>query len=108
VLTLVSILLAVFVLDGPWRYAAVAAGVTLDIGENLVLLWWSRRRRAAVGVETLVGATAVVVTPCRPRGQVRVSGELWTAECPEGADPGDRVEVRAVDGLMLRVSRSLR
>jgi membrane protein implicated in regulation of membrane protease activity len=108
VLTLVSILLAVFVLDGPWRYAAVVTGVTLDIAENLVLLWWSRRGRAAVGVETLVGATAVVVTPCRPRGQVRVAGELWAAECPEGADPGDQVEVRAVDGLELRVARSLR
>jgi membrane-bound serine protease (ClpP class) len=107
-LTLVSILLAVFVLDGPWRYAAVVTGVTLDIAENLVLLWWSRRRRAAVGVETLVGATAVVVTPCRPRGQVRVAGELWQAECPEGADPGERVEIRAVDGLTLRVARSLR
>ncbi|HEY3184111.1 MAG TPA: NfeD family protein [Gaiellaceae bacterium] len=107
-LTLVSILLAVFVLDGPWRYAAVVTGVTLDIAENLVLLWWSRRGRAAVGVETLVGATAVVVTPCRPRGQVRVAGELWAAECPEGADPGDQVEVRAVDGLELRVARSLR
>jgi membrane protein implicated in regulation of membrane protease activity len=108
VLTLVAVALAVFVLDGPWRYAAVVTGVTLDIAENLVLLWWSRRRRAAVGVETLVGAPGVVVTPCRPLGQVRVAGELWRAECLEGADPGDQVEVRAVDGLTLRVARSLR
>ena len=107
-LTVVSILLAIFVLEGPWRYAAVVTGLTLDLAENAALLWWSRRRRAAVGVDTLVGATAVVVTPCRPVGQVRVAGELWRAECPEGADPGDRVDVRAVDGLTLRVARSLR
>ena len=107
-LTLVAVLLAVFVLDGPWRYAAVVTGFSLDVAENLVLLWWSRRRRAAVGVEALVGATGVVVTACRPVGQVRVAGELWRAECPEGADPGDRVEVRAVDGLTIRVARSLR
>jgi membrane protein implicated in regulation of membrane protease activity len=107
-LTVVSILLAIFVLEGPWRYAAVVTGLTLDLAENAALLWWSRRRRAAVGVDTLVGATAVVVTPCRPTGQVRVGGELCRAECREGADPGDRVEVRAVDGLTLLVARSLR
>jgi membrane protein implicated in regulation of membrane protease activity len=108
VLTVVSILLAIFVLEGPWRYAAVVTGLSLDLAENAALLWWSRRRRAAVGVDTLVGATAVVVSPCRPTGQVRVGGELWRAECPEGADPGDRVEVRAVDGLTLLVGRFLR
>jgi membrane protein implicated in regulation of membrane protease activity len=108
VLTVVSILLAIFVLEGPWRYAAVVTGVTLDLAENAALLWWSRRRRAAVGIQTLVGATAVVVTPCRPHGQVRVAGELWGADCPDGADPGDEVEIRSVDGLTLRVGRSLR
>jgi membrane-bound ClpP family serine protease len=105
VITVVAILLAVFVLEGPWRIVAVVAGLTLDMAENVGLLWWSRRRRAAVGVETLVGRTAVVVTACRPRGQVRVAGELWQAECAEGADPGERVEVVAVDGLLLDVRR---
>ena len=107
-LTLVSVLLAIFVLDGPWRYAAVVTGFTLDVAENVALLWWSRRRRAAVGVETLVGAIGIVSTPCRPLGQVRVGGELWRAECLDGADPGDEVEVQSVNGLTLLVSRSLR
>ena len=102
-LTVIAILLAVFVLEGPWRIVVVVAGLTLDMAENVGLLWWSRRHRAAVGVETLVGRTAVVVTACRPRGQVRVAGELWQAECVDGADPGERVEVAAVDGLLLTV-----
>jgi membrane protein implicated in regulation of membrane protease activity len=34
-----------------------------------------------------------------------VAGELWQAECAEGADPGERVEVVAVDGLLLDVRR---
>ena len=103
-LTVLAIILAVFVLEGPWRIVAVVAGLTLDMAENVGLLWWSRRRRAAVGVETLVGRTAVVVTACRPRGQVRVAGELWQAECADGADPGARVDVVAVHGLLLTVS----
>ena len=35
---------------------------------------------------------------CRPRGQVRVGGELWQARCDAGADPGAAVRVTAVDG----------
>jgi membrane-bound serine protease (ClpP class) len=50
-----------------------------------------------------VGQTAIVATPLRPRGQVHVAGELWAARSESGADPGDEVVVRAVDGLTLSV-----
>ena len=36
-------------------------------------------------------------------GQVFVNGELWRARCEDGADPGTRVKVLAVDGLTLDV-----
>jgi membrane protein implicated in regulation of membrane protease activity len=102
-LLLGGILLAVFVLPSPWGVVAVVAGGLLDIAENLVLLRWSRRRRAATGAEALIGMTAVVTSPCRPVGQVRVSGELWAARSAAGADPGDEVVIRGVDGLTLLV-----
>ena len=102
-LLLGGILLAVFVVPWPWGIATVVGGGLLDIGESLALLRWSRRRRAATGAEALVGKTAVVVTPCRPLGQVRVVGELWTARSAAGADSGDKVFVRAVEGLTLLV-----
>lgn len=102
-LLLGGILLAIFVLPSPWGIVAVVAGGALDIAESLVLLRWSRRRRVATGAEALVGATAVVVAPCRPLGQVRVAGELWAARSEAGADPGDEVVVRGVDGLTLLV-----
>ncbi len=66
-------------------------------------LRWSRRRRPAVGAEALVGAEAEVVEPCRPVGTVRVRGELWRARCERGAGAGERVRVRAVEGLELVV-----
>jgi membrane protein implicated in regulation of membrane protease activity len=102
-LLLGAILLAIFVLPSPWGIIAVVSGGLLDVGESLVLLKWSRRRRAVTGAEALVGQTAVVVSPCRPLGQVRIAGELWAARSESGADPGDEVVVRAVDGLTLRV-----
>jgi membrane-bound serine protease (ClpP class) len=102
-LLLGGILLAVFVLPSPWGIVAVIGGGVLDIAESLLLLRWSRRRRAATGAEALVGATASVVTPCRPLGQVRIHGELWAARSSSGADPGADVVVRGVDGLTLLV-----
>ena len=101
-----AILLAIFVLPPAWRIPVVLAGGAIEVGESLFWIWLSKRRRPSVGVETLVGAPATVVTPCRPSGQVRVQGELWQARCDEGADPGAEVTVNAVDGLTLIVSRS--
>jgi membrane protein implicated in regulation of membrane protease activity len=99
VLLLGGILLAVFVLPSPWGIAAVVAGGVLDVAESLVLLRWSKRRRAVTGAEALVGQTAVVVTPT----QVRVAGELWQARSDDVLVPGQEVVVRGVEGLTLLV-----
>lgn len=102
-LLLGAILLAIFLLPSPWGIIAVFLGGTLDIVESLVLLRWSKRRKAVTGAEALVGQTAVVATPLRPTGQVHIAGELWAARSEAGADPGDEVVVRSVDGLTLFV-----
>ncbi|MDX6509019.1 MAG: hypothetical protein QOG81_771 [Gaiellaceae bacterium] len=101
-----AILLAIFVLPPAWRIPVVVAGGAIEVGESFFWIWLSKRRRPAVGVETLVGAHAIVVTQCRPSGQVRVQGELWAARCDEGADSGDEVIVERVEGLTLVVSRA--
>lgn len=101
-----SILLAVFVLEEPWSWVAVALGTTFEAGETALLIWWSKRRRVVVGAETLVGRRAVVSVDCAPEGQVRVAGEIWRARCDAGAFAGDTVVVREVDGLTLVVEPS--
>ena len=98
-LLLAGILLAVFVVPWPWGIVTVIAGGLLDVGESLAFMKWSRRRKAAVGVEALVGRTAVVATPT----QVRVAGELWEARSDAPLRIGETVVVRAVDGLTLVV-----
>jgi membrane-bound serine protease (ClpP class) len=103
-LLLGGILLAVFVVPWPWGIATVLAGGLLDVAESLVLLRWSRRRRAVTGAEALIGRTAVVATPT----QVRVAGELWEARADGPLVRGEEVEVVAVDGLRLDVSRRSR
>jgi membrane protein implicated in regulation of membrane protease activity len=99
----VAILLAVFVLEEPWTWVAVALGATIEVAESAGLIWWSKRRRVEFGPETLLGRRAVVSADCIPIGQVRVAGELWQARCAGGAGVGEEVVIRAIDGLTLVV-----
>jgi membrane protein implicated in regulation of membrane protease activity len=98
-----AILLALFVLPPPWGVVAVAGAAVLEIAETSFWIWLSKRRKPQVGAEALIGARAEVVTVCRPLGNVRISGELWRARCEAGADPGDVVRVRGLEGLTLLV-----
>jgi membrane protein implicated in regulation of membrane protease activity len=103
---LVALLLAIFVLPSPWGAVAVAGAVVFDTAESLVLIHWSKRRRAAVGVEALIGKRAIAVDALTPEGQVKLDGELWRARCTGYAAPGTPVVVTGIDGLTLEVEPS--
>ena len=96
-------LVLLFLLPWPWNLVAFAVCLVLFLGELLVWNRTVRHKTAQVGAETLVGRTAVVSAACRPRGQVRVAGELWEARCDAGAGPGETVVVSGRDGLVLVV-----
>ena len=102
-LFLIALLLAIFVLPSPWGLLAVAVGAGLDIAETGAFLWWSGRRRAAVGAEAIIGRRGVAMGDLCPEGQVKVDGELWRARCEGGCTAGSEVVVRAIDDLTLEV-----
>ena len=97
----VAVLLAVFVLDGPWEWVVVAGGGVIEIGEAWFFVRWTQRRRPEVGVEALVGADGEMTDP----GWVSVRGELWRARSETPLHAGERVRIRAVEGLTLVVER---
>ena len=100
----VGILLALFVLPSPWGLVAILVGVSIEVGEALFWIRYTRRQGAVTGSEALVGQNAVVVEACRPDGRVRIHGELWRALCPRGAAAGEHVRVvRVNDDLTLEV-----
>jgi membrane protein implicated in regulation of membrane protease activity len=103
VLFVIALLLAIFVLPSPWGVIAVAVALVLDVTEVTVGLWYSRRRKAKVGAESMVGASGVALGELRPDGQVRVNGEIWRASCVVGCEQGAAVVVRSIDGLTLEV-----
>lgn len=98
-----AVLFALFVIQGPWGLVLVGLAGVVEIGETFFWIRLSRRRRIRAGAETLIEARAVVVSPCRPLGQVRVVGELWRARCDAGADPGETVRIVGREGLTLLV-----
>jgi membrane-bound serine protease (ClpP class) len=106
VLFVLAVVAKVLWIDSAWGWVLVGVAAVFEVGETFAWWAWSRRRHARVGVETLPGTPAVVLTACRPDGQVRVQGEIWRAVCEEGADSGDRVVVERVDGLTLTVRRA--
>jgi membrane protein implicated in regulation of membrane protease activity len=106
VLFLIALLLAIFLLPSPWGFVVVAVALVVDVLEVGVGLWYSKRRRATVGTDALVGLTGVAVGELFPEGQVKVNGEIWRARCEAGCDAGDTVVVRAVKGLTLEVERA--
>ena len=86
-LLFIGIVLAVFVLPSPWGLVAVGIGAALEIAETSTFIWWSKRRKASVGVESLVGKRGVAVDA------------LW----PDGTGAGER---RDLEGALCRRLRS--
>jgi membrane-bound serine protease (ClpP class) len=98
-----AVLLALFVVEGPWGLVLVGLAAVVEIGETFFWIRLSRRRRIRAGAETLIGARAEVVSACKPLGHVRVVGELWRARCDAGAEPGETVRIVGRESLTLLV-----
>jgi membrane protein implicated in regulation of membrane protease activity len=108
---LIATILVVVLADvpSPWDAILIIMGCVLEVGEVVVLRRWSkridRRTRPTTGAAAMIGELALVTEPCRPLGMVELNGELWQARCGEGADPGETVEVKAIEKLTLVVER---
>lgn len=70
------------------------------------LAFRSYRAKPRGGMEGLVGEVGVVQERIDPEGLVFVHGEYWKARAGERLEPGDRVQVEKVRGLLLEVKRS--
>jgi membrane-bound serine protease (ClpP class) len=64
-------------------------------------------RPSVTGAAAMVGRLGVARTAIKPEGQVLIDGELWRAVSPDaGVEAGEPVQVTAIDGLTLKVTRS--
>jgi membrane-bound serine protease (ClpP class) len=66
----------------------------------------TRKRPVNTGIEGMIGATAITLTPLLPEGRVSFGGEDWAAVLDPpitSLDPGSEVRIVAVEGLRLHV-----
>jgi membrane-bound serine protease (ClpP class) len=81
-------------------------GLSLFMGLVLFAVGRSFRRPQIAGTGELLGMQGRATTALAPEGTVFLRGEYWNAHADEPIAAGDRVEVTAVDGLLLRVRRA--
>jgi len=63
----------------------------------------ARRNKIVTGEQGLIGEIGIARTPLAPAGKVFVHGELWDAVSAVPVPAGERIVIRQVDGLTLRV-----
>ena len=73
--------------------------------------WWfitrSLRRPVVTGAQGLIGEAGEVVSLKAGVGReclVKANGELWSARCDAGLQPGDSVVIRGIEGIRLKVA----
>jgi membrane-bound serine protease (ClpP class) len=102
---------ALLLVDAPIPEMRVHLGTALAVSLPLggitafvmALALKARSNKVVTGEQGLIGETGVARTPLNPAGKVFVHGELWDAIASADVPEGEKVVVRSVDGLMLRV-----
>jgi membrane-bound serine protease (ClpP class) len=65
-----------------------------------------RRRKKLTGKEAMIGKPALAITDLKPKGEVRVLGEIWRAQSVSGdIQEGEQVTVKALEGLVVIVEK---
>ncbi len=67
----------------------------------------SQRSKVQAGREGLIGEVGVVQETLDPEGKIFVHGELWKAVSREKIEANEKVEVEAVQGLLLKVRKAI-
>jgi membrane-bound serine protease (ClpP class) len=89
-----------------WTVILVMAGFSALFFSALVsLAVRSQLRRPVSGPEGMIGQVGEAATDIDGKGKVHVVGELWDARCDRPVRKGERVVVKALDGMTLVVDQ---
>ena len=80
-----------------WAWIGIPLGkATVSTAAYWLFLRRAFRRRHAIGLQALVGATGVALTPLCPAGQIKIRSEIWRAKCRDGSRIAEGVTIRIV------------
>jgi membrane-bound serine protease (ClpP class) len=100
-----------FLVDAPipemrvhfWTALAVSVPLGLITAFLMSIAVRARRNKVVTGEQGLIGEIGIAQTFLSPAGKVFVHGELWDAVSIIPVPAGERIVIRNVDGLTLRV-----
>lgn len=106
----IALLLPLLALPVLWIWPlAVSVPVYAVVALVSALVYWyailAMRRPVETGAEGMIGATGEVAEGHGTSFVVRIGGEIWSGRSAAALHPGDRVEVIAVERLVLMVRR---
>ena len=90
-----SLSVIIFVVLGTAAFFIFAVGMGLK----------AQRRKTTTGDKGMVGEVAVARSPLKPEGYVFIHGEIWRAEADEPIEEGEKVIVKEVEHLTLKVTK---
>ena len=121
ILAIVSTSLEEVALVVIWRWGLPEIGIHLPLSVLIIVMvawaafaavtFWivtrTLRRKAMVGLPTMVGGRGKAVSRLAPEGQVIIKGELWGAKSIDGnIDNGEEILVVGQDSLKLMVRKA--
>jgi membrane-bound serine protease (ClpP class) len=86
--------------------ATIITLISLTMATLLYMVISLHRTRPVTGVQGLLQEIGTAQTDINPEGQIFVHGEIWKAFSPEPISKGEKVRIRSVDGLTLRVEKA--
>ena len=89
----------------PWQTALLLYGAIIAV--SLFIYWkvmLSQMRRPMIGTRAMVGQYAIVLNAGTGTTSVRFHDEIWRAYSKETLEVGQKVVIRAVEGLTLVVA----
>jgi membrane-bound serine protease (ClpP class) len=69
----------------------------------LIMVVRAHRRRPTTGREGLVGGRGIAKTDLKPEGVVEIRGELWNAVAEETIKAGEKIQVKEMEGMQVKV-----
>jgi len=106
---------SLFLFDAPSQEIMIARSVIVTVALCAGLMMFALtmlaarawRQKPVSGMGGLVGARGEVRVRIAPRGKVWVNGEYWNAESDEEIEVGQKIEVVALHGLVMKVRKAV-
>ncbi len=85
--------------------ATIVTLIGLTMATLLYMVISLHRTKPVTGAQGLLQEIGTAQTDINPEGQIYIHGEIWRAVSPQPISKGEKVRIRSVDGLTLRVEK---